>query len=211
MELVKNFHRFVIRLRVKNSIEPCNIFNMDEMPVWFDMAGNITINPKGEKTVYIRGTGNEKNWFTVVLICAADGTKLPLICIFKRKFLAMMVFDSFRGHLEKSVKQKFNDNHVNLAVIPGDLTSICQPLDVAINKPFKDHLRRGWHSWMTNGGARYIATGNLKCAKISEVYNGTEDDAIYEEIDKIIDEIQNENENKNEEMENFDLDGNESN
>ena len=105
-ELLANFRRFIIRLRVKNSIELCNIFNMDETPVWFDMAGNITVNPKGEKTVHIRGTGNEKNRFTVVLTCAAgkklvnliileknemliflivDGAKLPPICIFKGK------------------------------------------------------------------------------------------------------------------------------
>ncbi|PKY48340.1 hypothetical protein RhiirA4_463915 [Rhizophagus irregularis] len=43
---------------------------MDETPVWFDMAGNFTINPKGEKTVHIRAT---------------DRTKLPPICIFKGK------------------------------------------------------------------------------------------------------------------------------
>ncbi len=43
---------------------------MDEMPVWFDMAGNFTINPKGEKTVHICTMGNEKNQFTVILTCA---------------------------------------------------------------------------------------------------------------------------------------------
>jgi hypothetical protein len=35
------------------------------------MAGNFTIGQKGEKTVHIRATGNEKNRFTVVLTCAA--------------------------------------------------------------------------------------------------------------------------------------------
>ena len=40
------------------------------MPVWFDMAGNFTINPKGEKTVHIRAMGNEKNQFTIILTCA---------------------------------------------------------------------------------------------------------------------------------------------
>src|SRR5436189_4689534 len=81
---------------------------MDETPVWFDMAGNFSINQKGEKTVHIRETGNENNRFTVVLTCAAgkdlyssvifnelflisnfflltDGSKLPPICIFKGK------------------------------------------------------------------------------------------------------------------------------
>jgi len=44
---------------------------MDETPVWFDMAGVYTINSKGEKTVHIRATENEKIRFMVVLICAA--------------------------------------------------------------------------------------------------------------------------------------------
>ena len=48
--------------------------------------------------------------------------------------LKMMVYDSFRGHLEESVKKKFRDNGFDLAVIPAGLTSLCQPLDV-------NHLR----------------------------------------------------------------------
>ena len=71
-ELLKNFQEFIIRLRTENCFELNNIFNMDETPVWFDMAGNFTINQKGDKTIHIRGTGNEKNWFTVVLTCAAS-------------------------------------------------------------------------------------------------------------------------------------------
>jgi hypothetical protein len=31
------------------------------------MAGNFTIDNRGEKTIQIRRTGNEKNWFTVIL------------------------------------------------------------------------------------------------------------------------------------------------
>lgn len=81
----------------------------------------------------------------------------------------LMVYDSFRGHLEESVKEKFKENGYNLAVIPGGLTSLCQPLDVAINKPFKDNLRKEWHIWMANGGAGQTAGGNLRRAKFSDV------------------------------------------
>jgi hypothetical protein len=34
---------------------------MNETPIWFDMAGNFTIDNRGEKTIQIRRTGNEKN------------------------------------------------------------------------------------------------------------------------------------------------------
>ncbi|GBC34339.2 pogo transposable element with KRAB domain [Rhizophagus irregularis DAOM 181602=DAOM 197198] len=65
----------------------------------------------------------------------------------------LMVYDSFRGYLEKSVKEKFRDYGFDLGIILGGLTSLCQPLDVAINKPFKANLRKEWHLWMAAGGA----------------------------------------------------------
>ena len=82
---------------------------------------------------------------------------------------SMLVYDSFRGHLKKSVKQKFCESGIHLAIIPDGLTNICQPLDVSINKPFKDKLHKKWHTWMTNGGAGETAAGNLRCASFSDV------------------------------------------
>jgi hypothetical protein len=134
---------------------------------------------------------------------------------------AMMVYDSFRGHLEESVKTKLKLHNFHLAVIPAGLTSVCQPLDVSINKPFKDNMRKEWHEWMCQGGAGETAAGNLKRAKIGDVcgwvkrsweaisdqiifnsfkkcaisnmLDGSEDDMVYEEIDKLLEELENEN------------------
>ncbi|GES79458.1 pogo transposable element with KRAB domain [Rhizophagus clarus] len=60
-ELLKNFQEFIIRLRTEKLFQMSNILNMDETPVWFNMPGNFTIDNKGEKTIHIHGTGNEKN------------------------------------------------------------------------------------------------------------------------------------------------------
>jgi hypothetical protein len=134
---------------------------------------------------------------------------------------AMMVYDSFRGHLDENVKTKFRNHNFHLAVIPAGLTSVCQPLDVSINKPFKDNMRNEWHEWMRQGGAGVTSGGNLKRARISDVcgwvkrswdaisdqiifnsfkkcsisnlLDGSEDDMIYEEIDKLLKEIEEEN------------------
>ena len=95
-EKLENFRRFVIRLRIRKSYELCNIFNMDETPVWFDMAGNFSIHPKGEKTVHIRRTGNENNRFTVVLTCAAG----KVIYYFIIQFFSMNIFDLFNFFLQ---------------------------------------------------------------------------------------------------------------
>ncbi|CAG8805347.1 34613_t:CDS:2 [Gigaspora margarita] len=55
------FQQFVIRLRQKNDYLLGMIANMDKTPVWFDMMGNLTVNPRGMKMVHVRTTGNDKN------------------------------------------------------------------------------------------------------------------------------------------------------
>ena len=85
------------------------------------------------------------------------------------KVLTMMVYDSFSEHLEESIKKDFSNSGIDLAIIPDGLTSICQPLDVAINKLFKDNLRKEWHFWMANSDAGQTVKGNLQCAKLSDI------------------------------------------
>ena len=91
------------------------------------------------------------------------------------------------------------------------MTGILQPLDVCINKPFKDRMRKKWHDWMLEGEHTLTPTGrtrkadlNIICKWIIESWNnipselisklfrkccitnaldGTEDDDIWQEDD----------------------------
>src|SRR2546430_16614770 len=81
----------------------------------------------------------------------------------------IMVYDSFRDYLEELVKMKFWNSGIDLAVISDGLTGLCQPLDVMINKPFKDNLRKEWHIWMAGGGAGVTKSENLRHARLSNV------------------------------------------
>ena len=76
-EKITSFQRFVIKERKCHSYPLSQIGNMDETPVFF--------LPPFKQTVAVRTTGHEKNHFTTVLGCMADGTKLPPMVIFKRK------------------------------------------------------------------------------------------------------------------------------
>ncbi|CAG8573986.1 21962_t:CDS:2 [Rhizophagus irregularis] len=60
-----------------------------------------------------------------------------------------------------------------------------------------------WHFWISNGGAGYTEVENLRRAKISDIY-GSENDAIYEEIDEFLREIENEREEEELEIVNMD-------
>ena len=63
----------------------------------------------------------------------------------------MLVWDSFRAHLSKPVHSTLRSINTECVVIPGDMTSMLQPLDVSINKPFKDRMQAKWQDWMLAG------------------------------------------------------------
>lgn len=83
-EKMDNFRKFTADAIAEYNIDPSHIINMDEVPLTFDLPLQRTVAPKGESTVNLRTTGNEKTHFTCVLGCTAAGQKLPPMVIFKR-------------------------------------------------------------------------------------------------------------------------------
>ena len=63
---------------------------------------------------------------------------------------ACLVYDCFKTHLMESIKKKVKDRNTDIALIPAGLTSQLQPLNVSINKPFKEKARVPWSNWMTD-------------------------------------------------------------
>lgn len=124
---------------------------------------------------------------------------------------SMLVLDSFRGHSTDAVKARLSDNRTDLVMIPGGMTSMLQPLDVCLNKPFKAHVKRLYTDWMAEGLHDLTPTGRIrkpdiallcqwivdawkmipddmvrksfkKCC-ISNRLDGTEDDAVWDNDD----------------------------
>ena len=81
------FHKYVINMRKTLCFDIGQLGNMDEVSLTFDVPSNKTVDVKGAKTTMIETSGNEKTRYSVVLVCCADGTKLPPLLIFKRKTL----------------------------------------------------------------------------------------------------------------------------
>ena len=49
------------------------------------------------------------------------------------------------------MKADLQQRKINVAVIPGSLIPVLQPLDKCLNKPFKDNMRRKYLNWMMTG------------------------------------------------------------
>ena len=129
---------------------------------------------------------------------------------------SLLVWDAFRAHLAEPVKRALQQTNTDVAVIPGRLTSVLQPLDVYLNKPFKDRIRKRWTTWMVEGEKSLTPAGNVKAASLTTVASwvleawrdlpgemvarsfkkcgisnstdGTEDDMLWEEEGSVPDE-----------------------
>lgn len=75
---------------------------------------------------------------------------------------AMLVLDAFKGHLTDSVKKQIASLHSDLVTIPGGMTSQLQVLDVVVNKPFKDHLKKAYTNWLLSEDHALTPTGKIK-------------------------------------------------
>jgi len=250
------FQRYIIKKRTTFELDMAQIGNADQTPLTFDLPAHTTIAAKGSKTVTINTTGNEKNRFTVMLACTADGGKLPPYVVFKRKTLpkgvtwptgiivrtqdkgwmdddlvkdwvktvwgrrpggfskrSLLVLDAFRCHRSPALLRLLKEDYkTTLAIIPGGLTSVLQPLDVSINKPMKVLLQRRWNQWYSEGDHSFTTTGRMRKPELEEIckwiveawqqldpniivkafkkccisnnLDGTEDDSVWDDMTK---------------------------
>ena len=61
---------------------------------------------------------------------------------FKCKTDTMLVMDAMTAHLTEDVTNRLKQIKTHLSIIPCGMTRKLQPLDVSINKPVKDYLRK---------------------------------------------------------------------
>ena len=74
----------------------------------------------------------------------------------------MLVLGAFRGHLTEPVKGQVRAMNGDLVIIPGGMTSQLQVLDIVVNKPFKDNLRKKYTEWLLSGNHALTATGKIQ-------------------------------------------------
>lgn len=146
--------------------------------------------PKGNFPRGVHVRVQEKGWMTADLM--VDWIKT----VWGRRpggllYPSMLVLDSFRGHLVERVREKFRELRTDIAVIPGGLTSVLQPLDVSLNKPFKDNVRRLYTNWMAEGNHQLTPGGKIKrppvemlCGWIANAWQEISDDVVTKSFKK---------------------------
>ena len=75
---------------------------------------------------------------------------------------SLLLLDNFGSHKVESVKQALKQMRAKAELIPPGTTSYLQPLDVAVNAAFKNHLRQEWEKWLSEGEKEYTSKGYRK-------------------------------------------------
>ena len=75
-----------------------------------------------------------------------------------------LCLDTFRGHLTDEIKNKIHRLKSERVVIPAGMTSVLQPPDVSVNKPFKARLSEQYDRWISDHARELTASGKIKRA-----------------------------------------------
>ena len=87
---------------------------------------------------------------------------------FKQEFATtnpVIIFDRCPIHTKKTVLEYFKEKKQDYFLIPPGCTGYLQPLDVTINKPFKDRIRKYFQEWVNEDSlnpANITNKGNIR-------------------------------------------------
>ena len=128
--------------------------------------------PKGNFPEGIIVTVNPKGWVDTEMMkfwLAEVWKKRSIKIIFKPK--SLLICDSARAHLTQEVNKEVQLLNSHLGIIPGGLTKKIQPLDLTVNKSFKDKMKNEWYNWMKYGEHEFTKSNKIKRASYAQVCN----------------------------------------
>jgi hypothetical protein len=97
-----------------------------------------------------------------VMVAWVDEVLAPYTATVPDDVIPLLILNSYQCHMMALVVQRIQELGVEVKHIPGGCTSLCQPVDVGFNKPFKDRLRQTWLSWMIAEGVIHGTTSTPK-------------------------------------------------
>ncbi|ETV79616.1 hypothetical protein H257_06876 [Aphanomyces astaci] len=125
------------------------VYNVDETAVNYEYLTTKSLNQRGESTVWVKTKVN----MTAMLLTDSSGKEHPLFLVLRSTsskvkavvHLAMRKTSGRASHFTVEVVSYANELNVILERVLPNCTWICQPADVAWNRPLKARLRQiGW-------------------------------------------------------------------
>ena len=87
--------------------------------------------------------------------------------------LIVLIMDHCKVHTKNAIIDHLKANNIQHFLVPAGCTGLLQPLDVCLNKPFKDQIRNLFSEWFKSFGStekNKSKSGYFLAPKFGEVY-----------------------------------------
>lgn len=81
-----------------------------------------------------------------------------------------VIIDNFKAQVTLAINEMLEAANVHVCLLPPNTTDVLQPLDIAVNKPVKDFLRKKFELWYANQVAKQLeGVTDIQSANIQPV------------------------------------------
>jgi hypothetical protein len=63
---------------------------------------------------------------------------------------ALVIMDNFKGQVTTKINDLLEANDIHVCLLPPNTTDVLQPMDISVNKPAKDYLKRKFEEWYSD-------------------------------------------------------------
>jgi hypothetical protein len=123
-------------------------------------------------------THSPKHWSNeTTMIGYIDEVVLPYVnnqrALLGEEKPAVVIMDNFKGQITNSVQALLEENNIHICLLPPNTTDRLQPLDVSVNKPAKDFLRRKFEEWFTEEIMKQLEGKDLDSSDLEPINLGS--------------------------------------
>ena len=132
----------------------CGSLVGDFLPLQLIYAGKTSrCHPKFKFPPEWHITHSQKHWSNEeTMIQHVDNIILPYVertreMLDREEAPALVIMDNFKGQITAKINKLLEDNNIHVCLLPANTTDLLQPLDISVNKPAKEFLRKRFQLW----------------------------------------------------------------
>ena len=77
--------------------------------------------------------------------------------------------DNFKGQVTASVSSLLEANNIHVCLLPANTTDRLQPMDISVNKPGKDFLKRRFEAWYAEEIQKQLDGNDIESTELAPV------------------------------------------
>ena len=83
---------------------------------------------------------------------------------------ALVIMDNFKGQVTPKINALLEENNIQVCLLPANTTDLLQPMDIAVNKPAEDFLKRKFEEWYSQKVVEQLdGVSDVEAAQLSPI------------------------------------------